>query len=408
MHPELLSWLACPSCGGKLGLRPFRASTPGGEEVEEGLLLCRSCEQPFPVTDGIPRLLPNALERHEDFAREFARELTGASFRRPPRDAVRRFERLHRLTARAFGYEWNTYQTTSRAEDVLTFFWLTGADPSLYGRMSLADVFSHYPNEADLAAVDPTTLSGAAVVEVGCGMGKYLKVVSDHARLVIGLDLSEALLRARRETRDRRNVHLVQGDILSAPLRPASADFVYSVGVLHHTPDARVAFRRSASLVKPGGRLAVWLYPEDTTPGHYARRVHWIQDEVLRPVTCRLPPRALRAFAALLGRLTFVRDRYAERYRATGSRLAYRLAMAAGALAVGRHRDPEIAAFLNFDWYSPQYRSYHTEHQLRSWYLEAGFDPPTLLPQRVSGIGRRPATAEARPMAADASAVTPA
>src|SRR5437899_4748985 len=221
-------------------------------------------------------------------------------------------------------------------------------------------------------------------------MGKYLKVVSDHARTVIGLDLSDAVLRARRETRDRPNVHLVQGDILSAPLQAGTMDFVFSVGVLHHTPDARAAFQASARLVKAGGFLAVWLYPQDPNQSRYARRVHWLQDEVLRPVTCRLPPPLLRAFAAVLGRLTFVRDRYAERYRASGSRLACNVALAAGALSGGTAPDPELAAFLNFDWYSPQYRSYHTEEQVSGWFQEAGFEAATILPQRVSAIARRP------------------
>ena len=412
MKPDLLAWLACPACGGELTLQAFRAASPAADDVEEGLLLCAGCRQPYPITGGIPRLLPGALDRHPEFRREFSAQLAQASYTPPARDAIRRFDKLNHLTARAFGYEWNTYQTTSRAEDVLTFFWLTGADPRLHGRMTLPDVFSYYPSDAEVSAIDPALLAGASVLEVGCGMGKYLKVVGEHARTVIGLDLSDAVRRAHRETRDRANVHVVQGDILSPPFRPARLDFVYSVGVLHHTPDAHQAFLRSASLVKPGGRLAVWLYPVDPTPGRYAKWAHYLQDEVLRPVTCRLPPRALHAFAAGLGRLTFVRDRYAEHFRATGSRFSYRVAMAAGALAVGRHREPEIAAFLNFDWYSPQYRSYHTEPQLTSWYAEAGFEPPTILPQRVSAIGRRPAAgegaSEAAPAVAVAGVATPA
>ena len=103
-----------------------------------------------------------------------------------------------------------------------------------------------------------------------------------------------------------------------------------------------------------------------------------------------MPLWALRIVCAGLGHLTFIRDKYAERYRATGSRLAFQIAMAAGALAVGRHHDREIAAFLNFDWYSPQYRSYHTEEQLRGWYQEADFADVRILPQRVSGIGQAP------------------
>ncbi len=97
----------------------------------------------------------------------------------------------------------------------------------------------------------------------------------------------------------------------------------------------------------------------------------------------------LRIVSGILGRLTFVRDRAAARHQATGSRIARRVAAYAGLVAVGRHRDPEIAAFLNFDWYSPQYRSYHTEPELERWYNEAGFDNIRILPQRVSAIGNR-------------------
>src|SRR3989442_299778 len=186
---------------------------------------CRRGELAYPVPGGIPRLLPGALDRHPRFMREFARELGNLSLPRARPEAVRRFDSLHGLTARAFGYEWNTYQTTSREEDVLTFFWLTGADPGLYQRMPLADVFSYYPSPAEVGAIDASRLAGATVLEVCCGMGKYLKVVSDHARTVIGLDLSDAVLRARRETRDRPNVHLVQGDILSSPLQAVTMDF---------------------------------------------------------------------------------------------------------------------------------------------------------------------------------------
>ena len=97
----------------------------------------------------------------------------------------------------------------------------------------------------------------------------------------------------------------------------------------------------------------------------------------------------LRMFSGILGRLTFVRDRAAARHHATGSRIARRVAAYAGLVAVGRHKDPEIAAFLNFDWYSPQYRSYHTEEEVEHWYREADFEGIRMLPQRVSAVAVR-------------------
>jgi SAM-dependent methyltransferase/uncharacterized protein YbaR (Trm112 family) len=386
MRPDFVNLLQCPACQATLALHGFESEHPRGEDVKEGLLVCQSCRWPFPIVDGIPRLLPNAIHRQRRFAHKYRQELTRIGRRDVRRRDFLGFERLHGLTARAFGYEWNVYKTTSYEEDVLTFFWLTGADPAIGSKFKLDDVFSYYPSRNEIAAINSSLLSGKRGLEVGCGMGKYLKIVGEHAAEVIGLDISDSLARARAETAGRGNIHLVQGNILAPPLKPSTMDFVYSLGVLHHTPDCHQAFRRSAGLVAPGGWLAVWLYPKDPTPGAYAKWVHWIQDDVLRPITCRTPPRVLRFFCSGLGRLTFVRDHYADQYRATGSRLAYRIAMAAGALAVGRHKDPEIAAFLNFDWYSPQYRSYHTEQELRSWFEEIGFREARILPQRVSGI----------------------
>lgn len=39
--------------------------------------------------------------------------------------------------------------------------------------------------------------------------------------------------------------------------------------------------------------------------------------------------------------------------------------------------------------YSPQYRSYHSEDEVRGWSQAPGFEDITLLPQRVSAIGTR-------------------
>lgn len=387
MRPELVDLLVCPSCRAHVELHPFREASTN--DIESALLVCSNCAYGYPVSQGIPRMLPNAISRARDFRREFSTQLSQIDFREPAAEETRSFEALHRLTARAFGYEWNTYRVTSREEDLVTFFWLTGADPKIYEKFDFNDVFSYYPTAEDVSKIDGSSLAGKTVLDVGCGMGKYLKVSSEFAGTVIGLDLSDALTRARETVKDRPNVHLVQGNILQSPLRSGFADFVYSVGVLHHTPDTHAAFLSSASLVAPGGRLAVWLYPKEKEPSAYADRIHHIQDDIIRPITCRMPPPMLRLVSAVLGRLTFVRDNAVARHQATGSRLSGRIAHYAGTVAVGRHKDPEIAAFLNFDWYSPQYRSYHSEEELESWYAEAGFSSVRILPQRVSGIGSR-------------------
>src|ERR1044072_2589223 len=145
MRPELLSLLICPHCQKPLDLHPLRSSPSDGDEIEEGLLVCKGCASPYPITEGIPRLLPNSFRRMRKFRRQFSSQLSRIDFQESQLGDIRRFEQLHQLTARAFGYEWNTYRVTSREEDLVTLFWLTGADPKLYDKLAVNDVFTFYP-----------------------------------------------------------------------------------------------------------------------------------------------------------------------------------------------------------------------------------------------------------------------
>jgi len=378
--------LCCPRCHGDFELTVLREERG---DIGEGLLRCAPCHRLYPITGGIPRILPNALSSAPDFCRAHAAMLAAMGFD-PDHREIRRFERLHKKTARAFGFEWNTYQVTTPEEDIVTLAALTGFDLDFYRRVFFSDIFTYAPQEEDVRGIDASSLTGRTVIEMGCGMGKYVKAMAQHAALAVGLDLSHSLERARENTRHLPNVLLVQGNILEPPFRPGAFDYVYSVGVLHHTPDCRMAFKRSAALVAPGGRLSVWLYPTERQSGLYPRTVHFVQDRLIRPITCRVPPGWLYQLCTLLGKMTYWRDA-----AAVDGRIA--LAKFYAVFAVGGHTEPKIAEFLNFDWYSPQYRSYHSEDELLRWFAEEGFGNMTILPMRTSGIGIRPRSDESLP-----------
>lgn len=378
MRDVLFRTLHCPRCRGDLALEAFEEKDG---DVIEGLLACGPCSALYPIVDAIPNFLPGALLSAPGFLQRHRVAIDRHGHAIDERE-VRRFERLHRRTAGAFGFEWNRYAVTTPDEDRITLWALTGIDPVVYRRMRFADVFVHAPTRDEVESLDASFLRGKRVLEIGCGMGKYVRTVADAGAEAFGLDLSHSLERARRELGDRRNAHLVRGNILEPPFRAGAFDFVYSVGVLHHTPDCHQAFLRSSELVREDGHLAVWLYPTERQTTTYARLVHWVQDDLLRPITCRLPHPVLHRLCQGLGRLSQLRDEAVRRGH-TGRARLYAL------VAVGSHPDPEIAAFLNFDWYGPQYRSYHSEDELLGWYRDAGYADVRILPQRTSGIGRR-------------------
>jgi len=55
MRPDLLEILRCPVCRGDLTLE---TPAPAGAEIETGQLRCPKCRVDYPITDGIPNLLP--------------------------------------------------------------------------------------------------------------------------------------------------------------------------------------------------------------------------------------------------------------------------------------------------------------------------------------------------------------
>lgn len=58
MRPDLMEILVCPVCKGDLTLEVEREE---GDEVLDGALHCASCNETYPIEDGIPNLLPPDL-----------------------------------------------------------------------------------------------------------------------------------------------------------------------------------------------------------------------------------------------------------------------------------------------------------------------------------------------------------
>ncbi len=172
-----------------------------------------------------------------------------------------------------------------------------------------------------------------------------------HGATVVGVDLSAAVAKAASLCASLSDVMIVQADLLDLPLADAAFDLVYSIGVLHHTPDPRRAFAEIARKVKPGGRLAVWLYRRNTMPQE------WLNSG-LRSVTTRLPARVLEPLCAGLGALGSF-----PILNRTLNKVAN----------FSNHPDWTLRVCDNFDWYAPRYQSHHSLDELTRWFAEAGF-----------------------------------
>ena len=97
-------------------------------------------------------------------------------------------------------------------------------------------------------------------LEIGPGEGYLLSALSQRFQQVIGLDVSEAMLKKANlkvAEQDLENIELVHGDCLFALSQNVQADLVTCNMVLHHVPAPKEIFNHSAQLLKPGGCLLI-------------------------------------------------------------------------------------------------------------------------------------------------------
>jgi SAM-dependent methyltransferase len=114
----------------------------------------------------------------------------------------------------------------------------------------------------ELAAGCPL-VEGHWGLDAGCGNGgNAIEMAGRHPSVnFIGIDLSlgASVAAARPAT---PNLHFVRGNLLAPPLAKGSLDFVYSFGVLHHTPDPERAFQLLVARLRPGGLITVFVYKD--------------------------------------------------------------------------------------------------------------------------------------------------
>jgi SAM-dependent methyltransferase len=282
MRDQLVEMLRCVApageaagacCGGRLARRGARS------------LACAACGAEYPIERRVPRLLAEDAPRSlydEDFALQVYLEMhfgpylhgpalaerwtvpqagNGSGLARPPAASFAELRQLGRLRSR-------------------------GGPGGLYEGLaalatSQAPTEEFYQAMLDLCA--PHLAPGAAVLDVGCAMGRMVAELSERgAARAVGVDLSPRMLETAAEllaarqpvavrlhlasgrtigaTLDlpfRRDVDLVAADAGRLPLADALFDLVLCVNLVDRVGDPRQVLAECGRVLRPGGRLLV-------------------------------------------------------------------------------------------------------------------------------------------------------
>lgn len=132
--------------------------------------------------------------------------------------------------------------------------------------------------------------------DLGCGSGRWAKLVAPRVGKLHLIDPSEAIEVARKNLAGISNCEFHRAGVDDIPLADESCDFGYSLGVLHHIPDTEDGLRKCVAKLKPGTPFLLYLYYAfDNRPAWF--RAIWKLTDVFRRVISSLP-HGLRYFVS--------------------------------------------------------------------------------------------------------------
>ncbi len=127
-----------------------------------------------------------------------------------------------------------------------------------------ADWDSRFPDDGPAYAAAAAALGlrpGDRVLDAGCGTGRALpalRAAVGPAGVVVGVDLTPAMLQAAVRAGRDQDGRLLLADVAALPLRPESLDAVFAAGLIAHLPRPAENLRELRRVVRPGGILALF------------------------------------------------------------------------------------------------------------------------------------------------------
>lgn len=113
---------------------------------------------------------------------------------------------------------------------------------------------------------DPAVLAGRPLLDLGTGDGQTLAALTGNVGFVVGIDRSEATLRAARRS---GNPRLAVADATALPFVDEAFATVLAGDLFHHLEDQRLGavLMDAARVLRRGGSLCAWWYGAPSRQG---------------------------------------------------------------------------------------------------------------------------------------------
>jgi hypothetical protein len=197
--------------------------------------------------------------------------------------------------------------------------------------------------------------------------GRFTEIALNAGAKVVALDYSSAVGACYADFKQHRNLHAVPGNIYGLPFLKVFFPFVYSLGVLQHTPDVERAFAALPPVVSNGRHVCV---------DFYWKRIRTMFDAkyLFRPITKKVPQEKLVSMLEVAVPKLLIVSQKSGRVPLVGCLLKRLLPIAdyTGIFPLSKRQLQEWALLDTFDMLAPEYDNPQSSKTVRLWLEKAG------------------------------------
>ena len=334
MKLSILDHIVCPTCSSSFKLK---IKSQSKNEVKEGTLICRKCNDKFKISKGIPRFV---IDQTKDFVR----------------------------TEMAFSEKWKTHHQNHHAKDWIEFQRKWFLERFDWKSFSMFKKFLKSKNN---------------ILDAGTGIGNSAKMLAvNKSTTVFALDASDSIDFAYRNYGSHSNIHFIQADIRQLPFKKSFFDYIFSDQVLHHTKNTATSFKYLTKFLVKSGFISIYVYNKKAPIREYV-------DDYVRKKTVKMSVAECTEFSKDMAYLGKALSKLKKKI--TIPRDIPLLGVKAGTYDVQRFvywnflkcfwdesDNFQRSVGVNFDWYYPKFAYRHTTSEVKKWFRDTKLRITTL------------------------------
>ena len=206
---------------------------------------------------------------------------------------------------------------------------------------------------------DLSLIKNKIICEMGVGSGRILKnLIKLSPKKIYAVEPSEAIAIAKKNN-EYSEVEILFKKIPGQMINFRNEiDYIFSIGVIHHIPEAEIVCKKIYESLKPKGKFIIWLY------GKEGNELYLFVFNNLRKLTRLMPDKLLNLFSVFLNLFLSVYIFFCKYFN---------LPLKKYMINVLKKCSFEKRKYVIFDQLNPSYSKYYTKQDLETLLTKAGF-----------------------------------